>query len=85
MPEISTQNIIDRVSIEPTISCAWVDALADISKNMRLQKGQPTAILRFGDETAKLKGNGVLTISTSINGAQVEMDIPAGMWNWQKV
>lgn len=84
MPEISSQNIINHVSIEPTIGCAWIDALADISKNIRYQKGTYNKILKLEHEKARLRGDGVLTLSTSIDGTQVEMDIPPGMWCWAK-
>lgn len=84
MGNISSDNIINRVSIEPTVECAWIDALADISKNIRFKKGIANAVITINQETARLKGNGVLTLSIAVDGTQVEMDIPSGMWSWQQ-
>lgn len=77
-------NVIDAVVIEPRIRLAWLDALADISKQVRVIKGAYNVVLSFSEETAQLTPGGVLTLRTFIDGERVEMDVPSGAWKWNK-
>lgn len=75
------RNIISHVALGPEAESVWMDALADISRSIRIFTNQPTAFLKMGEEVAVEQPAGVLRISTTIAGEKVEMDIPHGMWH----
>ena len=74
------RNVISHVALRHEAESVWMDALADISKAIRLNIGQPTGFLKMGEEVAMEQPGGVLRLSTTIAGEKIEMDIPPGVW-----
>ncbi len=79
-----SDNIRDQIIIDTVVTESWLNALADIGMNLRLNS-LPFRPVVYEEETALQIPGGNLLVSTKVNGMQADMVVPATHWRMENL